>query len=57
MTELSFAVLYQYVWFASPAEPSGEPLSSDDFEMINNEVPSESAEHDGESFSMIFRDV
>lgn len=34
-----------------PAEPSGEPLSSDDFEMINNESPSDGAEHDGKSFS------
>lgn len=39
----------------SPAEPSGEPLSSDDFEMINNENPSDIAENnDGESHLLFY---
>lgn len=39
---------------AEPEAVSGEPLSSDDFEMINNDLQADGAENDGEYFWLVY---
>lgn len=51
--KLSFVFAHQKFFFCFPAEPSGEALSSDDFEMINNEISADGAENDGKGNNLL----